>query len=166
MLTLTQLSVGAFVVNFVLERLLGGAPGGRLAQAVFSIALGLLALAASLLHLGRPQGAWKAFLGFRTSWLSREIIAFGAFAKLGLGYALALLAPGISVLSRRLHDVGLSGWLVAGVFGVYVVGAIMTAAAMPVGGVIILLSALCVLVVALIPSRPGANQYGPNPKGV
>ncbi len=38
------------------------------------------ALGLSLLHLGRPWLAWKAFLGWRRSWLSREVIAFSAFA--------------------------------------------------------------------------------------
>ncbi len=37
-------------------------------------------LAISVLHLGRPRGAWRAFLGWRRSWMSREIIAFGGFA--------------------------------------------------------------------------------------
>jgi Fe-S-cluster-containing dehydrogenase component/DMSO reductase anchor subunit len=32
------------------------------------------------LHLGRPLLAWKAFLGWRRSWLSREIIAFNVLA--------------------------------------------------------------------------------------
>jgi Fe-S-cluster-containing dehydrogenase component len=39
-----------------------------------------LALALSLFHLGRPWLAWKAFLGWRRSWLSREVIAFTALA--------------------------------------------------------------------------------------
>jgi formate dehydrogenase iron-sulfur subunit len=34
------------------------------------------------LHLGQPLKAWRAFLGWRTSWLSREIIAFNQFAPL------------------------------------------------------------------------------------
>jgi formate dehydrogenase iron-sulfur subunit len=46
--------------------------------------LGFLALngglAASAFHLGRPLGAWRFFLGLRTSWMSREILAFGLFA--------------------------------------------------------------------------------------
>jgi uncharacterized membrane protein YhaH (DUF805 family) len=79
---------------------------------------------------------------------------------------LALLAPGVSVMSRRFHDVGLSGWLVAGVFAAYVVGYMMMASAMPIGAVILLAAAIAALVVALIPSKAGANQYGPNPKGV
>jgi len=38
------------------------------------------ALGLSLLHLGRPWLAWKAMLGWRRSWLSREVIAFTALA--------------------------------------------------------------------------------------
>src|SRR5690606_28796887 len=37
-------------------------------------------LGASILHLGRPLYAFRAVLGWRTSWMSREIIVFGAFA--------------------------------------------------------------------------------------
>ncbi len=37
-------------------------------------------LAASVFHLGRPLGAWRFFLGLRTSWMSREILVFGLFA--------------------------------------------------------------------------------------
>jgi DMSO reductase anchor subunit len=43
-------------------------------------ALALLALGASLLHLGRPHLAFRAVLGLRRSWLSREIVTFGGFA--------------------------------------------------------------------------------------
>lgn len=79
--------------------------------------------------------------------------------------SLATLAPGISVLSRRFHDVGLNGWLVAGVFGTYIIGAGAMAAAMPAGAVLVGVVLLALLVVTIIPSRPGDNQYGPNPKG-
>ena len=47
------------------------------------------ALALSLFHLGRPWLAWKAVLGWRTSWLSREVLAFTALAAT-TGAALAL----------------------------------------------------------------------------
>ena len=39
----------------------------------------VLALAASSLHLGRPERAWRAVLMWRTSWLSREVIVLPAF---------------------------------------------------------------------------------------
>ncbi len=81
MLVLTQASAGLWMVSAV-----AGATGlaGHFA-ALNSTALALLmaGLAASVLHLGRPAKAWRAFLGWRRSWLSREIIAFqlGALAS-------------------------------------------------------------------------------------
>ncbi len=39
-----------------------------------------IGLGASVLHLGRPLQAWRAWLGWRKSWLSREVIGFGLFA--------------------------------------------------------------------------------------
>jgi len=33
-----------------------------------------------VLHLGRPLGAWRFFIGLRTSWMSREILGFSLFA--------------------------------------------------------------------------------------
>ena len=41
-------------------------------------------LGASVLHLGRPLGAWRLFVGLRTSWMSREILAFGAVSGASL----------------------------------------------------------------------------------
>jgi uncharacterized membrane protein YhaH (DUF805 family) len=79
---------------------------------------------------------------------------------------LALLAPGISVASRRFHDVGLSGWLAGAAFAVYVLGYGLAASAMPIGSLLLLAAGIVVLVVAVMPSKPGENQYGPNPKGV
>lgn len=45
-----------------------------------AFALMNIGLLAAPLHLGRPLKAWRAFLGWRTSWLSREILAFNLFA--------------------------------------------------------------------------------------
>ena len=39
-------------------------------------------MAASVFHLGQPLKAWRFFLGLRTSWLSREILAFSMFAPI------------------------------------------------------------------------------------
>jgi DMSO reductase anchor subunit len=97
MLVLTQLSVGAFAVEFFLRRLgpiLAAALGtsfnlepAHAAHAIIALGAGLLALGASTLHLGRPQYAFRAIIGIRTSWLSREVLAFGAFAGLAALYA-------------------------------------------------------------------------------
>jgi len=45
-----------------------------------AVLLGFAGLGVSVLHLGRPQWAFRAFLGLRTSWMSREIVTFGGFA--------------------------------------------------------------------------------------
>lgn len=47
------------------------------------ILMACVAAAASTLHLGRKARAWRAALGWRTSWLSREILFFNAFAVAG-----------------------------------------------------------------------------------
>jgi Fe-S-cluster-containing dehydrogenase component/DMSO reductase anchor subunit len=125
MLVLTQLAVGAFAGNLVLRRLFALPAEGpwALAQAGFALALGLLALGASTLHLGRPRYAYRAVLGLRTSWLSREALAFGLFAKCGLLYAAALLAdrlpavPGREAL-RGLRPVFEAGAVLFGLVGV------------------------------------------------
>lgn len=49
-------------------------------QKFLSAALILGGLVASIFHLGRPLQAWRAFIGVRRSWLSREIVAFNALA--------------------------------------------------------------------------------------
>src|SRR4029079_6791991 len=80
MLVLTQLSVGAFAVEFFLRRLFPQLATARAYHAVIALAAGLLALGASVFHLGRPKYAFRAVIGLRTSWLSREVLAFGWFA--------------------------------------------------------------------------------------
>ena len=94
MLVLTQLSVGAFCFDQLLPLWLGEASQAVLRpfHGTMALGLGLLAMLASTLHLGRPQYAWRAFIGLRTSWLSREIIAFAAFALLASAYAVTLYA--------------------------------------------------------------------------
>ncbi|BCX49569.1 DMSO reductase beta subunit family protein [Haloferula helveola] len=52
-----------------------------------------LGMAAATLHLGQPLKAWRFFLGLRTSWLSREILACSLFAPIPLLLAALPLAP-------------------------------------------------------------------------
>jgi formate dehydrogenase iron-sulfur subunit len=123
MLVLTQLSVGAFVVDFALERLSSGVwvEESRPFHALVGLAMGLLALGASTLHLGRPHLAFRAVVGLRTSWLSREILAFGAFAASAMLYTLLCWytsvdqrfgLPGVDAVLRGKLVAGL-GWVVA-----------------------------------------------------
>ncbi|QDU44817.1 Anaerobic dimethyl sulfoxide reductase chain B [Symmachiella dynata] len=97
MLVLTQLSVGAFVVGSVLETRLDANDmiAFRQLHAASALGFGLLALTASTFHLGRPQYAFRAIVGLKHSWLSREIVAFGVFAGAACVYAAAAWIPGI-----------------------------------------------------------------------
>jgi Fe-S-cluster-containing dehydrogenase component/DMSO reductase anchor subunit len=79
MLVFTQLAVGGFLVELIL-RLLGRATS--VAILVPALLFGLVGITASLMHLGRPQYAYRAILGVGHSWLSREVVAFAAFLKL------------------------------------------------------------------------------------
>ncbi len=78
MLVLSQAAAGLFLAAAVL----GGARLTSSQTAIQSSGLAALVigLIAATLHLGQPRKAWRAFLGWRRSWLSRELIAFNAFA--------------------------------------------------------------------------------------
>ena len=74
---------------------------------------------------------------------------FNEAAGLGLLsgiYSLAVMIPSLSVLVRRLHDTGRSGWWALIIF-------------LPLIGIIVL------LVFCLLDSDDGDNRYGSNPKG-
>lgn len=108
MLTLTQLAVGAFGTALLLERASPAQVGSALAQTVLACALAVMALGASVLHLGRPLLAWRAILGLRTSWLSREALAFGLFTPLAIAHGVFTAAPVVRGLAA-----------LTGVLGVY-----------------------------------------------
>lgn len=78
MLALTQVGAGLFLGCF-LWSFLAGEPVSRLG--LFSaLGISFAGLGGSILHLGRPTQAWRAFLGWRRSWLSREILVFGPWS--------------------------------------------------------------------------------------
>ena len=68
-------------------------PASGIEEAVHPVALaawlaGAVGLVASVFHLGQPLRAWRIFLGWRRSWLSREAMVFGLW--LGLASAAVL----------------------------------------------------------------------------
>ncbi|MES2789538.1 MAG: DmsC/YnfH family molybdoenzyme membrane anchor subunit [Planctomycetota bacterium] len=117
MLVLTQLSVGALWVRAALS--LAGLPvvaALEPLQAISALLFGLVASGAATLHLGRPHLAYRAVLGLRKSWLSREIVAFGVFSGLAsLEAARTWLSPQHSTAPDLL------GWgvLISGFVGVF-----------------------------------------------
>lgn len=97
MIVLTQASVGMWFVLAVLG--LVTAFSTHLFAAAFATTLGFIGVHAALLHLGRPWLAFRAFLGWRTSWLSREAIGFGLFMGAAVAATgLRLVLPQQSVL--------------------------------------------------------------------
>ena len=60
-------------------------------------------------------------------------------------YTLALFIPALAVAVRRLHDVGKSGWF-------------LLICLIPIIG------GIWLLVLLVTDSKPGDNEYGPNPK--
>ena len=92
MLVLTQLSAGTFAVLATLAALVDLPTTTSTIGAVSALAAGLVAIGASVGHLGRPLQAWRAVIGIGHSWLSREIVAFGLFAVLAVVAAVLRLA--------------------------------------------------------------------------
>ena len=116
MLVLTQIAAGIFAAASVIalvNPLLFFAAKAPLSITGFVILQ--LGLAVSVLHLGRPLGAWRAFLGLRTSWMSREIIAFGGLAGAAAGFVasshwapLAILAVPVAHTTTLLAVIGVA----------------------------------------------------------
>jgi DMSO reductase anchor subunit len=86
MLVLSQLAVGIYNAGVAVR----ARPG--LLGALAALAAAVAAMGASVTHLGRPHLAWKAIIGLRHSWISREILALSAFTGLAALHALLLLA--------------------------------------------------------------------------
>jgi uncharacterized membrane protein YhaH (DUF805 family) len=84
-------------------------------------------------------GAGMSFL------FTRQVAVGVALFGLCFAYAVAVVIPGLSCGVRRLHDIGKSGWF-------------MLLPLIPLIGGIVL------IVLHLLDSQPGPNQYGPNPK--
>jgi Fe-S-cluster-containing dehydrogenase component/DMSO reductase anchor subunit len=92
LLVLTQLSVGAFCVDYAVTSFFHTEATIQRYHALVALALGLVALVASTTHLGRPQYGFRAIMGIGHSWMSREIAGFGAFAALAVAYAAGIWA--------------------------------------------------------------------------
>jgi DMSO reductase anchor subunit len=88
MLVLTQAGIGGMFAEFGVAE-----PRYRLIYSVLFAA----GLACSVLHLGQPKKAWRVWLGWRTSWLSREAVMLNVLAAC-LGLQLAGVSPPLLVM--------------------------------------------------------------------
>jgi len=95
MLVFTQLSVGVYIV----QGLLGFFFDNQIESPTCKLNLfagfitGIFGMGIGTLHLGRPLLAFRAFLGFRTSWLSREMVVFALYIVSSGTLVLLLLIP-------------------------------------------------------------------------
>ena len=84
--TLAGAGQGLFLAFFALAALGSPSPFHFRAM-VLVLALTGAGLIASFFHLGRPERAWRTATMWRTSWLSREVIALPLFMALVAAYA-------------------------------------------------------------------------------
>jgi formate dehydrogenase iron-sulfur subunit len=105
MLVLSQLSVGAAMASLF-------ARPARWLELV-SACVGAAALGIGMLHLGRPSKAWRSFLGWRTSWFSREVVAFAGFIPLSAASAAFLWISPASGLNRLLPPMAAASGVLA-----------------------------------------------------
>lgn len=114
MLTLTQASVGLAGAALFFDQ--------AFAVLLFSVVFCILGLNVSVLHLGKPLKAWRVFIGLTHSWLSREIIVFGAFFPL-LFLCCAASSPLFQKEIYQIPDLfiklGITAALVTGLLGVF-----------------------------------------------
>ena len=134
--------------------------------------LGLLALIAggasilSIIYGGAGNG--ESVAGLAIGALILGLITFVFF--------LAILAPSTTVLVRRFHDVGLSGWWIGGYWIANVAVGLITGAGSALSpdgatmsanifSLLLNVAGLAIFIITLLPSQAGANKYGPNPLG-
>ena len=84
-----------------------------------ALSLALLAggLAASFFHLGRPERAWRSATQWRTSWLSREVIALPAFMLAVAVYGALHLLGGAAPLWTTAQGLAIPASLAVGALG-------------------------------------------------
>lgn len=77
MLVLTQSGLGLLLATCL-------QPAAGVAFSLVGVSLFMAGMVSAVFHLGQPLKAWRFFLGLRTSWLSREILAFSVLVPLPL----------------------------------------------------------------------------------
>lgn len=87
--TLIGAAQGLFLALYAAEALARAKPAFYVAGSIAALALAGLGLLASFFHLGRPERAWRSAAMWRTSWLSREVIALPVFMAAVAAYGAA-----------------------------------------------------------------------------
>lgn len=120
-------------------------------------------------------------------------VVAGWIPLIGLFISIALIWPNLAITVKRLHDLGMSGWVAAVPFVANIVGFIMIfvsvgasvfmnatalenedpaailaliGPAIGILGLLLLVNFGFLLWVGLVDGKPGSNKYGSNPKGL
>jgi Fe-S-cluster-containing dehydrogenase component/DMSO reductase anchor subunit len=118
-LVLTQAATGVVLADAVLRVARSSSPA---ALSLIGVVLALVGIAASVFHLGRPLYAYRALIGIRHSWLSREVLAFGVFAALGVAHASAVFGyPSVATMTACLASMAALAALTCSVMVYHVV---------------------------------------------
>jgi DMSO reductase anchor subunit len=102
---------------------------------LIALALLVAGLIASFFHLGHPERAWRAATKWRTSWLSREVLALPLVMALVAAYALAHHLGWTSPLFTLAGTLPVSPTLLIGLLGTLAVFALFLCTAMIYAGV-------------------------------
>ncbi len=100
-----SLAAFTFLVAVLVAGFVGTLGGGPRPLAALFATVAVVAAGLSFSHLGKPARAWRAGLNVRRSWLSREVVGFGAFAS----GATAVLALGPSTPATAAAAVAVAG---------------------------------------------------------
>ncbi|MFZ2300844.1 MAG: DmsC/YnfH family molybdoenzyme membrane anchor subunit [Gallionella sp.] len=82
--------------------------------AMLALLLTMAGLIASFFHLGHPERAWRSAAQWRTSWLSREVIALPAFMGILFLYGAAHLTGFDPVLVTLAGGLGIHATIILG----------------------------------------------------
>ncbi len=116
MTVLTQISLGGFLALFLGDIMsLFGFEATNTMMAFFVMIPAALGLPLSALHLGRPFLAMTAMKNIKTSWLSREALALGAFVGMMMGVVACYYFDTASWLRVLLECITLA----VGIYGIY-----------------------------------------------
>ena len=101
LLVFSQLGAGGFLAATALD----STSASRAWLAVGSWIALQIGLISSVFHLGRPLKAWRGFLGWRRSWLSRELIALSAFAGVASTLVASVWVGHIPVITAKAPSI-------------------------------------------------------------
>lgn len=120
----------------------------------FYLASILLSWAISILGLGDITAAAQQLVATGDELAYMQAIFTSPSFIISSLFGLALLLPMLGASTRRLHDIGKSGWWLVGFFVLCMIPFIN------------FISIIVFIYFMAKDSEPGENQYGPNPKNI